>query len=652
MRKKLIVLLAFFSILPILFISIYSFSVNNRQIQTDANQISMDNVKAVQSEIDAWINQDFDLLHVLAQNPDIYNYPKDHNNSKNIKTLLVSIAKVHSELEVIAYENLDGKQLFRSDLNKFVNLKDRAYFQQVLKTGKPAVSDIIHAKATGHAAIVLAQPVFDSNNKINGIVTATLDLSSLNQFVKQFSKNQNIAYIVGRDGKILAHPDSSMSGKDLSKTSYIQQALKGTSGTDVIVDNGIKMMIAFTSDPLTGWIICNEKPYSVVMAQNTALERNSFLVVIVTLLLAIGLGYYFSNRITKPIRKLVEILKEVADGNLTLQVAIHNRDEIGQLAQSFNQMTHNLRELIQQVRISAEQVAASSEELLASSEQSTQASEQIASSIQEVALGSGQQASDMEKAAQTVNEMASGVQQIAVSSQTVSTSSIQASEASKKGNEAIRKSLDQMNHIHVTVKDVAKSIKELGDHAQNIGKIVEAITGIASQTNLLALNAAIEAARAGEHGRGFAVVADEVRKLAEESSKSAKQIADYIATIQEGIHQAVQSMEVGTKEVDQGIEVVDLAKQSFEKIEQSIEEVSQQIKETSAATEQLSASTEEIVRVMDQIAGIAESSVGTTQNVSAATEEQLASMEEISASASSLAKMAEGLQELISKFKV
>ena len=192
----------------------------------------------------------------------------------------------------------------------------------------------------------------------------------------------------------------------------------------------------------------------------------------------------------------------------------------------------------------------------------------------------------------------------------------------------------------------------LGERSAEIGTITEVINGIARQTNLLALNAAIEAARAGEHGRGFAVVADEVRKLAEESSTSAQKITDLVQLIQQDTSQAVAAVKENSAETENGMEVVTKAGTAFEQILNAVNKVAGEIQEVSAGAEQMAASSDEVVKYMDQISSIAMGSSEGAHNVSAATEEQLASMEEIAASSSSLSQMSEQLQEQVNKFKV
>jgi methyl-accepting chemotaxis protein len=383
-------------------------------------------------------------------------------------------------------------------------------------------------------------------------------------------------------------------------------------------------------------------------------ETVRLFVAMTAVLLAVLIGGYLVRSIVIPLNRVNAQLRAIAEGegDLTRELTVASRDEIGMLGQSFNRMLRNLREIILQVRSHAEQVAASAEELNASSEQTSQAAKQIAETVQGVVLGTDKQVQGVEEGSREVQEMAAGIRQISSRAERVTAAAVDTSELATNGNRTIQEAVARMNGMSETIDHLSRLVRGLGERSRQIGQIVDAITDIAGQTNLLALNAAIEAARAGEHGRGFAVVADEVRKLAEQASASAGQITQLVGTIQSEIEEAVVSMQRGTEEVAAGMAGVSEAGEAFARIRAAVLDVTGQIQEVSAASRSLTASTEKVAQAMREIAGVTETTAARTLDVSAATEEQLASMEEIHASAASLAGLAEELEKLMGRFKV
>ncbi len=382
---------------------------------------------------------------------------------------------------------------------------------------------------------------------------------------------------------------------------------------------------------------------------STVIISLSAVAIVLAALIAVLLG----RMIATPLKRVQQAAERIAEGDLTGDaIKVRGRDEIGALATSFNLMTVNLRELIESVASSSELVAASSEQLTASAEQNKMASEQIAATVQETAAGTVRQVDIAETSSQAMQEMSIGAEQIAERAQTVATSAAEAAHKSESGNQAIRQAISQMDSIRESVTSMSGVVKELGTRSEEIGMITSDITAISSQTNLLALNAAIEAARAGEAGRGFAVVADEVRKLAEQSSESAKRITELVSLIQADTSSAIEAADANDREVYKGIEMVSAAGEAFEDILEAVGKVAGDIEEVSAGAEEMSASTTEILHYVNQSSTIAgEASSGMTE-VSAATQQQLASMEEIASSSSSLSETAEQLYTNVNRFKI
>lgn len=385
------------------------------------------------------------------------------------------------------------------------------------------------------------------------------------------------------------------------------------------------------------------------------IETSSLTMIIfiaVALIIFAAISWMISKLIYGPVRKMEYLMQKAKNGDLTVQSDYVSRDEIGSLSKSFNDMITQIKSLILMVRESSDQVAASSEQLMASAEQTNNAAEQIAEASSIMAANSEASVKGTEVVSISTQQMAIGITNIADSITLVSDHSNVTTDESEKGNIALKKTINQMGSINETVQTSSSIIKDLGDRSSEIEKILAVISGISEQTNLLALNAAIEAARAGEHGKGFAVVADEVRKLAEESRRSAEQITHLIHDIQSSTANAVVSMDKCTTEVQTGLVLINDTGKSFEKILHSAADVSRQSVEVSAAVKQLSSSVEQVALGIFDISMKTEESSSGSQTVAAGTEEQLASMEEITASAHSLAKMAEDLQAMVNTFKV
>jgi len=375
--------------------------------------------------------------------------------------------------------------------------------------------------------------------------------------------------------------------------------------------------------------------------------------VIFAFLIGMAIAIYIGRHISRPVEAIANTAKKIAAGDLTVpKIIVKNKDEVGELAASFNEMVESLRHIIRQVSLNSEQVAASAEQLTASAGQTSKATEQIADTIQEVAVATDQGVESANESTQKAEDISNGSQQIAVNAQIVTAKAMDASAKAVEGGKSAKTAVEQMNSINHTVHGLSEVVHGLGVRSTEISQIVEVITSIAAQTNLLALNAAIEAARAGEHGRGFAVVADEVRKLAEQSASSAQQISQLITLIQDETDRAVQSMEMTTREVGAGIGVINVAGESFTQIESSVNEVTEQIQEVSAAVQQMAAHAQQMVQLMKVVSEVSENVASGTQEVTAATEEQLAAMEEITSSSISLSKMASELQGVVGKFKI
>ncbi len=397
---------------------------------------------------------------------------------------------------------------------------------------------------------------------------------------------------------------------------------------------------------------------------------------------------------------------QIAEGDLTATITPQSLNDI--LGNAFVNMVANLHNALEQVSENTVALASSSTQLSQAASQAGSATNQISTTIQQVASGAAQQSDAASRTASAVDQLtraidgvakgaqeqasavtrmaglssqlSTAIEMVASNSAKASGGAVDASKAAESGATIVQATVNGMTSIREKVKLSAGKVEEMGTRSEEIGAIVAAIEDIASQTNLLALNAAIEAARAGEHGKGFAVVADEVRKLAERAGAATKEIGGLIRGIQATISEAVVAMQESAQEVEEGVRLAGDAGAALQNILQSAEavqglagqvteasnemqslsnelitaadEVSAIVEENTAATEEMSAGSSEITQAMDNIASISEENSASVEEVSAATEEMSAQVEEVSASSDMLSQMAMELEKIISRFKL
>jgi|GEM_PF-1492615 len=347
-------------------------------------------------------------------------------------------------------------------------------------------------------------------------------------------------------------------------------------------------------------------------------------VALVAAVLAIGAGVVITRSIVGPIRTLMERFERIKAKDLTVRVETKAKDEVGDLSRGFNTLVETLQGVLKEVRDATEQVAGASTEIAASSE--------------EISQGMQEQSQQTEQVSTAVEEMSQSVTEVARKGADAAETARDAGSQAETGGKVVEQTVAGMNEIADAVGRAAATVRELGSRAEQIGAVIEVINDIADQTNLLALNAAIEAARAGEHGRGFAVVADEVRKLADRTMKATEEISNSIEAIQSDTKGAVEQMDAGSTSVEHGVGLANQAGDSLRTIVAGSQQVLEVIEQIASATEEQAAASEEISHSVDGIRSVAQQA---NQGVDQAAH-----------AAADLSRKAEDLQELVRGFKL
>lgn len=550
------------------------------------------------------------------------------------------------------------------------DLSSREYIKKALN-GQASVSDVLISKVTNSPVVMYAVPLF-KNGQVAGALIGRREGTSLSDITNNMGIGENgYAYIMGIDGTLFAHRDSKLVLEQRNIVDDIENngeykawglaVMELGLGKDGIIRYelmGQKRMVAMQTIPETNWVLGFAVYEKDALGAINQLSIVLILISLAIVFIGIVAAILFTRSITKPIIYLVGKLNKMSgydlrdDQNERYQRYSKKKDEIGVMARSVQQLQSNLKMLVEGITTISGQVAASSEELTSNCQQSAIATDEVAKSIQEIARGATEQACETEKGVSEIDELGRCIEQEQLIVIDLNRTADEMDTLKSEGFQILEVLIEKTESNEKTTDQVRNLITESNESARKIEQASDMIRSIAEQTNLLALNAAIEAARAGESGQGFAVVAEEIRKLAEQSKVFTAEIAKVIKDLTSKTSFAVSAMVELSQTVVSQTESVDMTSSKFEGIAQSIEKVKNAIEELNQSGALMSEKRVEIIDIIGNLSAVSEENAAGTQQASASIQELSASTQEIADGSEVLSQLAEEMQIKVSKFQL
>ncbi|WP_079475666.1 methyl-accepting chemotaxis protein [Marinococcus halophilus] len=390
-----------------------------------------------------------------------------------------------------------------------------------------------------------------------------------------------------------------------------------------------------------------------VLESGRNLMTTGTIISLLVILAGTAISFFMARTISAPIKTVMHRMQAIAEGDLSQEpMQTTSRDETGKLVHAANQMNNNMTRLLTQIKKMSTDVSDQSQNLTHSANEVKAGSQQVAVTMEELASGAESQATSASSIASLMSDFTENVSDAHTKGEDVRSSSTHILSITNEGRQLMDTSVHQMEKIDAIVKNAAVKVEGLDKQSQEISKLVSVINDIANQTNLLALNAAIEAARAGEQGRGFAVVADEVRKLAEQVSASITDITGIVEGIQNESSSVAASLQAEYKEVELGTSQIQTTGETFNTINTAIQAMAENLQSVTQNLAAISSSSQEINASIEEIASVSEESAAGVEQTAASVQQTSSSMEEVSANSENLNDLALQLNAEVDKFKL
>jgi methyl-accepting chemotaxis protein len=653
-KNLLIMLLVAIAVVPLVISTAVSYFTSTNKALKDAQESLEWQAVYIRASFESIVEQNMDLIRQAGRNPTIIAYvtaPEAGIGDDVILSTLQGIDAVLDDGNATTLTGADGMQLFRTDGGKLVDVHERDYFKQAM-AGHAYMSDVIISASTGARQVTFSAPVTDGTN-VYAIIQRNYNLDALHTFLEKEAKD---AFIVDRTGRVAAHSQYKIGNgeheEDMRDKSEFMTSGKDSGFYFVDTGKGYDAYVAYSKEPNSSFMVCAATDSNTVLA--SARQSAMILVglaVVMAIIVAV-ISVFVGKAFTDILNVVSESLAELAEGRFRKIDKFQGRkDEFGLMINSTNTVVDRLSAIVTNIKSSAASVGSSSEELSDMANQISQTAEDVSNAVQEIATGATQQADEIQSASENVGRIGDAVADVQSSTDSLSNLAEKMKEASEVSSNSLSSLQDSSAGMTAKIDEISKTIAATQEAVANINNKVEGIASIATQTNLLSLNASIEAARAGEAGKGFAVVAEEIGKLADDSKEMADDIRKEMDILLDQSQAAVQAAE----DVKQGNQDQQIALgETLDAVNGMLADISSTVggvKLISQGADTCESSKNAVVDTMSALSAISEENAASSEETGASMQELSATVTTLAGSASSLKDVAEELNKEMEFFK-
>ncbi|MCQ2009690.1 methyl-accepting chemotaxis protein [Sporolactobacillus sp. STSJ-5] len=652
-KKQLLIPIVSIMVIVGLIGGLFSYIYGAKLIRDQMTQSAMAQLKATDQTFDTYFDDAQSVTRQFTMSKMLDNVQK---NNEEIQQDFQNVLSSNTKYQAITYASAKG-DIVRSPMYFFDKGYDPTaeqwYKDGVGGNGQSMWTDPYTDSVTKQNVVSVVQAIVD-NGQVKGVIKMDLFIQSI---IKQVSEaklgDSGYVALLDSKGTYIASPKKSQLGKNVAgQDFYKTMRSMGKSGKFYAKIDGSQKLVSFHTNKTSGWTLLGIIDKSAISNRANLITLPSVATLVIIIIVSILITLYTLGRVVTRLRKLQEAAGRIENGDLTVKIPIQGDDELSQLTKSINALANTNREAFKKMYEVSHQIIGASQTLVASAEENVASANEISATVTEIATGASSQS-------KSIDESQSSLQGLLDEVNRIDDRSTEVLHGAERMKEYANGGLEKMNHLSAqsktsadTTHQIINTVLKMEEHAKNVHQIIDVLDGIARRTNLLSLNASIEAAHAGEHGKGFAVVAGEIRKLAQQTNQSLKEVTDTVQSMNHEIQQAVAYCEQTNETLQEQHAAVAESNDAFKEIEKTIKLNVKGMQTIANAIIKTHEQIEQITQGSQTIASTSEETAASTEEMSASVQEQTASMEELNKLAGDLDQQAQMMQEEIKRFKI